>query len=284
MKTILSLAIIAGIMNVAHAAVEQETAASVNTESISVEEVAPAAPASKKWSVKLESENVKTMTSQNTSYDGDIQAYQYLHAGYKLADNLSTAVVSTWTQRYGYKENSSQTTFEDLHVRLTRSNLFNTGSMSWTTQGRVYLPTSRSSNEANQYAQVRGYLIGSQSLSNKLGLELVISPRYYIYENDNRTTGKNDWRILNSAGLKYSVNDALAVETTLGVYSKKKVNAADMNHFQDYSTSVYYTVSNNVELNAGIRAVDGALDTATDGVQLYNHNLSEYYLIGTVSL
>lgn len=286
MRVITLTAVFAVYAITAQAAVKTTTtsASSIQTESAKIAEVAPSTVAPKKWSLKLESENNKTMTSANNAYSGDIEAYQYLHVGYKLADKLSTSVVSTWTQRLGYEEQSSDTTFEDIHARLTRSDLFQTSGMSWTAQGRLYFPTSRLSNEANLVTQARAYLIGSSELAKNLSLELIISPRYYIYENDNRTDGKSDWRILNSAGVKYSINDMVAVETTLGVYSKQAVGAPEMAHFQDYSTSVYVTPVKNFELNAGIRATDGALDIDTDGVELYNHQVSEYFLIGSVSL
>lgn len=313
MKSFLTLALVAGLVTTAHAAVE-ETSSTVSgadqTSAAKAVDVEPEVAAPKNWSVALESENVKGITPENQSYDGDVEAYQSIKVGYKLSDSLSVQVVPEWTQRYGlgYKKedntevtagnssNNSSTRFEDVSLRLTKSNVATTGPLSWTVQGRYYAPTSDYSQAAGQAGQLRAYAIGGMELTKKLAFELIVSPRYYLQtsknfrDNDN-LAGKGEgadvnnthWRILNTAGLKYSLTDALAVETTLGVYSKKKYNQS-MAHFQDYSTSLYYSVNKNIDLNAGVRASDGALDTDVDGVELYNKDVSEYFGILTVKL
>lgn len=288
MRSLLALAIIANTASFAQAAVSTTQTATVQAEALQTEttkvvDTTPKANPLGNFTLAMDSEANKTVTGQNNSYDGDIETYEYLKVGYKITDKLSTTAVQTWTQRLGYKENSSQTTMEDFHLRLTRSDLFSIGKMSVTGQARVYLPTSDLSKEINQVAQFRGYLIGGMDITKRLSTEILLSPRYYVFEEGSKAIGRSDYRMLYSGGLKYAVTDALAVESTLGIYSKKKVGV-EMAHYQDYSTSLYYTLNKHVSLNGGIRAVDGAIDTDKDGLELYNHNASEYFAIASIGI
>lgn len=295
MKLLLTLAMMASMLGTAQAAVpntQSETnedagsivkVESVQTETSKIPEVGPKKNILGNFTLGLDSEANKAITSDNKSYDGDVETYQYLKLGYKFTDKTSLTAVSTWTQRLGYKENSSQTTFEDFHLRLTKSDLFSLGKMKVTGQGRAYLPTSDLSQDISQVAQLRGYLIGNTEITKKLSSTVLVSPRYYIYEQDKRITGRNDYRVLYSTGLKYSFTDAFAAESTLGIYSKKKIGS-EMSYFQDYSTSVYYTFNKNIMLNGGVRATDGAVDTDKGGFELYNQHASEYYAIAFISI
>lgn len=233
----------------------------------------------------MDSENYKSVTSQNDSYDGDIESVQYLKLGYRIQPTLSAMVVGTWVQRLGYEEQNTATTPQDLQLRLTKSKLFNIGKMSFTSQNRAYLPTTSGSKGRGQIAQVRTYLIGSMPLTTKLELSLVSNPRYYIYESGDRKTGVNDFRFYNYGGLKYNFTDKFAAETTLGVFSAR-VEGGETAYYQDYSTSLYYTINKHMSLNGGIRATvlgkEGNIDK--DGLELYNHNASEYFMIASLAL
>ena len=137
-------------------------------------------------------------------------------------------------------------------------------------------------------ASKRDDLTPIYNFNPKLSAALVVSPRYFMqsadsYEDDKgEVKNNNNWRILDSAALKYSFNDYFALETTLGVYSKKKYNE-NMRHFQDYSTSFYLSLGSHFELNMGYRASDGTYDTREQGgFSLYNPDYSEYFAILTV--
>ncbi len=288
MKRLFTLGLLSAALNVyantPASTVALPTATNIQTETIKVEE-ASKPKILENLIMGMDSENYKSVTSQNDVYKGDIESIQYLKLGYKIQPTLSAMVVGTWIQKLGYEEQDSRTTPSDLQLRLTKSKLFNIGKMSFTSQNRAYLPTTSGSKGRGQIAQLRTYLIGMMPLSTKLELSVISNLRYFVYEEGDRKTGVADFRFYNTAGLKYNFTDKLAAETTLGVFSAR-VEGGETAYYQDYSTSLYYKINNHISLNGGIRATvlgkEGNIDK--DGLELYNHNASEYFMIASLAL
>lgn len=285
MKKLLAVTLVAGLVS-AQAAVEsssQETT-SLSTETVSIQEVAPIAT-EKKWSASLETENYKGISKGNTSYDGDIEAWEKAEVRYKLTDRDSVSLAQEWSRRYGRGAgNEVGTTLQDTSVRYTRSGYKLPSDIGYAVQGRVYVPTSEGSRDGGQIAQFRLYNIFSKELAKNLTAELLINPRLFVQDGSSvNDVGTKRFRLLNSAGLKYSITEKVAVETTLGVYSKWK-NGVARSDFLDASTSVYYSPATWVDLAAGIRQSDEASDTRVSGAELYSADQSEYYVIATFKM
>ncbi len=280
-------------ITVAKAAVSEESASQsaialpiVQTETAKADSRAQKPSFLSKVIIAMDSESYKTASTQNTSYNNDIESVQYLKLGYKVSDTVSAMAVGTWVQRLGYgSDNSTKTDPTDFQLRLTKSKLFSIGKMSFSSQNRAYLPTTAGSKGRGQIAQVRTYLIGDMALTPKISLNLVSNPRYYIYENGDRKDGVNDFRFSNYGGLTYAFNDAFSVETTLGVFSAR-VKGGETEYYQDYSTSAYYTLNKHITLNSGIRSVvlgeGGNIDK--DGLELYNIKTAEYFFVASLAL
>lgn len=245
--------------------------------------------APKKWYIKFESENAKNITEENPAgYNGDINAVQTLSYGYKFTDMSTVQISQDWTQAYGYgatpegRENAHSNSYEDLNFRYTYGSLLNTENSNLAGQVRYYAPISQNSQNAGQVGQIRLYAIYDYTISTQWTFEYILSPRYFMqtanaYEKEDGTiVNNNHWRLLNSAGVKFSPSDWFALETTVGVYTKKKYNESTK-HFQDYSTS-FYLMFGPVSLQTGIRASDGAYDTRDKGgFNFYDADVSEYF-------
>src|SRR5690606_24482509 len=120
-------------------------------------------------------------------------------------------------------------------------------------------------------------------LTKTLSASFTLNPRIFIQQNDTyiNAEGKEDnldtFRLLSSAGLKYSVNSWLSLEQTFGVYQKWKTNTPRKD-FLDASSSVYLTPASWVEINLGVRQIDGATDTRKTGLRgLYSADQAEYF-------
>ncbi len=255
----------------------------------------------KKWYVKFDSENMKNINESNPGgYNGDISAVQTLSYGYKFTDMSTVQISQDWSSAYGYgttpegKANAHSNSLEDLNFRYTYSSLYNDKQNNVAGQVRYYAPSSSNSQEAGQIGQIRLYGIWDHTLAPGWTATLLVSPRYFMqtanaYEkqDDSGTisvVNNNQWRLLNSAGIKYDVADWFALETTVGVYSKKKYNE-HMKHFQDYSTSFYLNLDPHIGFQIGLRASDGAYDTRDKGgFDFYNPDYSEYFGILTLRI
>lgn len=283
MNKLLAVTLVAGLVS-AQAAVENANQAttSISTETISVQEVAPKTT-EKKWSASLETENYKGQTTKQ--YKGDIQAWEKADIRYKLSDRDTVTLAQEWSRSYGRGDrNQVDTEMQDLSVRYTRSGYKLPGDVDYAAQGRIYLPTSDGSEEAGQIAQLRLYNIFEKQLSKNLAAELLINPRVFIQDGSGvNDEGAKRFRLLNSAGLKYSITEKLAVGQSFGVYSKWKNGVARADYL-DAWTSVYYSPAAWIDLNAGLRQTDEASDLRSSGAKLYSRDQSEYYLIATFKM
>lgn len=268
----------------------------VQKSQLSAQEVA-VSNTEKRWSVKFTSENMKNITKYNAAgYNGDIFAVQTLGFSYKFTDTSVVTVAQDWSQAYGFgqtadgRKNAHSNSYEDLSFSYMNTSVYKTDKLNVLGLARYYAPSSKNSQLAGQVGQVRLYGIFDYSLDPRWTLSYMISPRYFMqtanaYETeDENILNNNHWRLLNSIGIKYSATDWLALETTLGLYSKKKYNESTK-HFQDYSTSLYLQMGPIFSLQAGVRASDGGYDTrAKGGFNFYDMDVTEYFGILSVRI
>lgn len=283
MNKFLAVTLVAGFALSAQAAVENANQAttSISTETVSVEAVAPVAT-EKKWSGVFESENYTGLKNNSNT---DITADEKIEAKYKLTDRDTVSLAQEWSRKYGRGEgNEAHNKIGDTSIRYTRSGYKLPAEFSYAAQARAYLPISDASRDAGQITQLRLYNIFSKQLSKNLSTAIVVNPRLFVQDGSGvNDPGAKRFRLLNYAGLKYSVTENLAFETTLGVYSKWR-NGVARADFLDASTSVYYSPASWVDLNAGVRQTDEASDLRSSGAKIYASEQSEYYLIATFKM
>ncbi len=260
-------------------------------------DVAPKA-APKKWSANLITDTygaqMKSVNSGNLAKkdSGSSLATDFsARINYKVEDTITAGFAYEWGQEYSVGDQESNTTMYDPFVRLSKSDLANLGGgVGVSGQARLYLPFSEDSQDREQIAQIRLYAVASKELSKTLSASFTFNPRIFIQQNDKYINAKGEdadldtFRLLSSAGLKYSVNSWLALEQTFGVYQKWKTNNARKD-FLDASTSVYLTPASWLEVNLGVRQMDGATDTRKTGLkELYSADQTEYFMITTLSI
>lgn len=268
-----------------------------SVERAQIAEVAPKA-AAKKWSANLIAETygaqIKAVSEGNlakensgSSLESDFSA----RLNYKVEDTFTVGFAYEWGQKYEVADQKSDTTMYDPFVRVSKSDLANLGGgVGVSGQARLYLPVSEASRDKEQIAQIRLYAVAEKELTKTLSASFTLNPRIFIQQNDTyiNAEGKEDnldtFRLLSSAGLKYSVNSWLSLEQTFGVYQKWKTNTPRKD-FLDASSSVYLTPASWVEINLGVRQIDGATDTRKTGLRgLYSADQAEYFLITSLSI
>lgn len=286
MNKIAALTLVTGLAFSAWAADHNEqntfSTSAISTETVSLKEVAPKAEGKKDWSFNLLSEQY-TGVKSNTHYKGDIVADQKAEVRYKLSDRNSVSLAYEWSQSYKSRELTHATVW-DPSIRFSTTGYKLPSDISYSFQGRVYLPTSSSSQDANQIAQVRIYNKFSKEIANNLKAGLLIHPRFYAQDSiGSSSKGANRFRLLNSASLSYSFADNLSVATSLGVYSQWRQEVSRKDNL-DAATEVSYSPIGWLDLAAGVRQVDGASDTRSSGARLYSGEQIEYFLVASMTL
>lgn len=282
-----------------------ETAALETTETAKLSDVKPAAPA-KKWSFSAYNETygAQIKSTNNGSLgkkyidskgkeqiNGGITSDNGVKLGYKVADTVTVSGAVEWEQTYGTREADAKATMYDPSIRIAKSDLADLGNgVGLSGQARVYLPVSEASQDKEQIAQIRFYATAERAVSKALTASFTLNPRIFAQQNDTyinaagETKNLDTFRLHSYAGLKYAFNDMVAVEQTFGIYQKWRTNTARAD-FLDASSSVYVAPVSWLELNLGVRQIDGATDARVGGFRgLYSADQAEYYLITSFSI
>lgn len=262
-----------------------------STETAKLSEVKPVVQA-KAWSASLDSDTYSLMNGAKAGTE-NIDSYHAIKAGYKIADTTTVQAVYEWHQSWGAgaDTNVASTTMIDPSLRITGSDLADLGmGIGLSGQVRVYLPVSEDSQDKGQITQIRLYGTASREITKALSASFTLNPRIYAQQNDtynkaDGTTANIDtFRLLSSAGVKYAINDMFAVEQTLGLYQMWKTNTTRADYL-DASSSVYFTPVSWFDLNLGVRQGYAATDIRkAGGSDLYNDDVTEYYLVTSFSL
>jgi hypothetical protein len=254
-------------------------------------EVAPKT-AVKKWSAGLDVDSYSPIKGMNEG-TADIESFNTAKVGYKVADTMTLTVAQDWVQTYGVgaDTNKADSTMLDPSVRLSKSDLADLGNgVGLSGQARIYLPVSESSQDKEQLAQIRVYLTASREITKALSASFTLNPRIFAQQNDTyiNDEGKPDnldtFRLLSFAGVKYAINDKVALEQAFGVYQKWKTNTARADYLYAESFATV-AIASWFELSGGIRQIDGATDMRKTGLSgLYSADQAEYFLMGSFSI
>lgn len=250
----------------------------------------------KKWSAGFDAESYAPMKSINNSELGnnklnDGETDYAAKVAYKIEDTLTVSAAAEWAQMWGANNAEGSTTLLDPSLRISKSKLADLGNgVGLNGQARIYLPVSQASQDKEQIAVIRLYATASREISKAMSASFTLNPRIYLQQNDTyinadgATKNVDSFRLLSSAGVKYSVNDMFAIEQTFGLYQKWKTNT-DRGDYLDASSSMYFAPANWVELNLGIRQTDEATNTRKAGLSgLYSADQAEYYFIASFSI
>lgn len=271
------------------------------TETAKLSEVKPLVQA-KKWSVggftetygaslKAVSENTLGKKGADGKAQGDLATDMGINLGYKVEDTVTISAAAEWGQAHGVADAQADTVMYDPSLRVSKSGLADLGNgIGVNGQARLYLPVSEASQDKEQIAQIRLYATASREITKALSASFTLNPRIFIQQNDTyiNAEGKeknlDQFRLLSSAAMKYSVNDWFALEQTFGLYQKWRTNTARAD-FLDASTSAYIAPASWIELNLGVRQIDEATDTRAGGLRgLYSADQTEYFLITSFSI
>lgn len=179
--------------------------------------------APKNWSIDLYTENYYGVRAANTNGGGEIENFSFVGINYKLSDKYKAYVRPSFSGVIGAdSETDSKMQIADTEVGLRISKIAQWKNGGINLSNRLYLPTSKASQEAGQVARLRENLVINQEIGKNFEIGHLTDPRFAFHTQNEYRNAKGelvqtkDIALVQYAYATAKANDKLSATLALG--------------------------------------------------------------------